>query len=204
MDTSVQQEVKIPEAFVNQYGISSVVSTNTGLQLLGPQRNDAGNFAISRAGAGWNVKLTGADGHVTNCACQFAGAANGDMTLSGTYNGEAFGYTLSADGKVVNQTAPKNVNAADSQIAKAILKIVFPPKPSPFNPNPAGEEKIAAVGKNPATTITKGPVTTTENPLVSWSCAFAITAAVVAGWELAALSASIAIHIVIYECAIKG
>ncbi len=96
--------LKVPENVVKLYGVSAIQTAGNSVDVIGPNQNKVGTFSISRAGAGFDVKLTRADGHVSDTKYQAVRAANGDITVSGTYNGDAFELTLSAEGKVLQQS----------------------------------------------------------------------------------------------------
>jgi hypothetical protein len=146
---------------------------------------------------GPNNTTLGTYGHASNTVFSASKASNGDVTISGTYNGSAFSSVYSPTGEPIKQQKPDGVNPVELNIAAAVLHIDLPPKPSPFIPK---DTKTPTNRERAATGTTTSPVAGPQNV----HCTLAIIATVLAvpgaATGLGALALSFAIHVAAFEC----
>jgi hypothetical protein len=189
--------IPVPLKVSGATGVVSLSALGNEVTATGPNNTTLGTYVLTRKEAGGSIKFTGADGHASNTVFSASKASNGDVTISGTYNGSAFSSVYSPTGEPIKQQKPDGVNPVELNIAAAVLHIDLPPKPSPFIPK---DTKTPTNRERAATGTTTSPVAGPQNV----HCTLAIIATVLAvpgaATGLGALALSFAIHVAAFEC----
>lgn len=189
--------ISVPLKVSGPTGVVSFSALGNEIIAIGPDDTPLGTYVLTRSGTTGTIKFTGSDGHISNIVFSASKATNGDVTISGTYNGSAFSSVYSPTGELISQKKPTGINPVESKIAAAILHIELPPKPSPFIPKGSTSPVIH---EKAATGTTTGPVAGPEYI----HCALAIMGVVLAGAAvetgIGALALSFAIHTAAFEC----
>lgn len=189
--------IPVPLKVSGATGVVSLSALGNEVTATGPNNTTLGTYVLTRKGASGSIKFAGADGHTSNTVFSASKASNGDVTISGTYNGSAFSSVYSPTGEPIKQQKPNGVNPVELNIAAAMLHIDLPPKPSPFIPKgtttPTNRERAA-------TGTTTSPVAGPQNIHCALAIVAVVGAAVTVETGISALFLSIAIHTAAFEC----
>jgi len=188
--------ISVPAQFVKSSGVTSFSAQGNEVLINGANNSSLGTFSVTKNGTTVSSQLTQASGHKS--AIEYTGTkeANGEVSISGTYNTLPFSTVFSPNGEILSHKAPASVDATDAKILMALLHIELPLKPSPTIPITKGADipirhERAVVAGSPT-----GPIAKPMNI----HCALALVALAVAGWELGPLSISVGVHIAAFEC----
>lgn len=189
--------IPVPLKVSGATGVVSLSALGNEVTATGPNNTTLGTYVLTRKGASGSIKFTGADGHTSNTVFSASKASNGDVTISGTYNGSAFSSVYSPTGEPIKQQKLNGVNTVESNITAAILQIDLPPKPSPFIPKdtttPTRRER-ATMG------TTTGPVAGPQNVHCVLAIIGTVLAVPAATTGIGAFALSFAIHVAAFEC----
>lgn len=182
-------QVSVPPKIRESTGVASFSASGNEVTAVGPNNTVLGTYLLTRSGTGGSIKFTGADGQASNIVFSASKASNGDVTISGTYNGSAFSSVYTPAGALINRKLPADIHPVDSKLAPSLLHITLPPKP-------AIRERMAAAG-------TTAPIVAHPENI---HCVLAIVGVVFCAATvetgIAALGLSVAIHTAAFECLI--
>lgn len=195
--------VAVPEAVKHSSGIASVSLAGNGLAIVkAAAGGEAARFQVERNGAGTSIAFTRAGGKTITINLELSKDAAGDITASGTYDGDPFSTTVSKTGALLNRTCAKNVDPQDVKIFDAIasLKIDIPKGPPAFNPevkDPRTREAANMAGGAGTIKPVGGPIAT---PAFSDHCVLAMLAVMAATESTAGFAFPLGMFILGWEC----
>jgi hypothetical protein len=165
---------QVPEADARLSGVGSLRVASGSGRFLGADGSEVGTFQV-----GWS-QGGGAEGTITRIGASpirfdisFSKDATGQFLAKGTLDGQPFYITTSSDNKLVDRSAPINIDPKTAAMLKSVASIRSTRSTGEPNPPTVPREVIhEAAGKG------KAPIGQPVSPEISGDCAIAIIAAV--------------------------